>query len=518
MKRHLLTIALVVAGSAGIASAQAVQIDSTERVLEIRGKESGDLLGRPVLCADLNGDGYDDLLVGSDRSSYSGAQRPTLHIIRGSANIGSTGLLDLAATSADTVVLGETGSSAFPRSLAAGDVNNDGYLDLIAADSSLTVSGRTAAGAVYVIFGGIGFFNTATYDLAANDWDVKILGATAGDDMGGSLFFGGGTAHALAAGDVTGDGIADIVMGAHLADAGSRSGAGVVRMVKGRNPFPPGTTIDLATKSDATILGVGTYDEFGTNIVIGDVNADGTGDIVVGNEYASLSTFSSEGSVFAFFGSTTFPSTIDLGSQSASLRITGPAAGTELGSAIALSDFNGDGRADVLAAAGGWDAAGDSSIDHGAVYGFAGGSSLAGNYPIASSAFLVKGYATENNIGSTVAGGDFNGDGVGDFLYSSRDGERSGFSSEGRTYITFGSASALPTQFLVQNEEADVIINGGVDGLQLGDAVASGDLDGDGADEILIAAPFIDSGTGRLYVFDLTPPPASAERTWTLYE
>ena len=63
----------------------------------------------------------------------------------------------------------------------------------------------------------------------------------------------------------------------------------------------------------------------------------------------------------------------------------------------------------------------------------------------------------------------------------------------------------------------DYIINGGVNNFQLGDAIAAGDLDNDGADEFLIAAPFVDGGKGRLLVFDLNPQLAVSAR-WEMYE
>jgi hypothetical protein len=152
------------------------------------------------------------------------------------------------------------------------------------------------------------------------------------------------------------------------------------------------------------------------------------------------------------------------------------------------------------------------------VYGFYGGTSLPStiNLTFASADFWVEGYNVANNIGWTLEGCDFDGDGTGDFMFSARDGERVGYNGEGRTFCIKGSAT-LATHFQVQNDDADYIFNGGMDYFQLGDKIATGDIDGDGADEILIAAPFIDSSTGRLMIFDLNPVTA-ADDIWLMYE
>jgi hypothetical protein len=498
--------------------ASAVQFEATSRSLEIRGAQSGDYFGRPIVCVDLDGDGCEDLVVGADRSTFTAPQRPTLYVFRGRRHYASRDLIHLAVDQPDAVILGDTGSNNLATALAKGDVNDDGIPDLIMADSTMTASGRVGAGIVYVLFGRPGFFGQAVYDLAAGHWSVRILGAVAGDDTGGRLMFGGMLSEGLACGDMNNDGIDDIAIGAHLANANSRTDSGKVMVVFGRTPFPPGTTIDLATQANVTILGNETYGELGTAIAVGDLNADGLADLILGEEYGSVGTLTTEGKIFCLWGRASWPATYNLLTTPANLTINGRAVWDSLGAAIALADINADGRTDLLATAPGWDPAGVSSVDFGAVYGFWGRASFPSviNLSSVSPDFLTTAPADDQSIGDTLSVGDYDGDGRRDFLFSSRDGDRPGLNGEGRTFVVRG-LNGFPAAINLAAEDVDWIVNGGADHFQLGDTVASGDIDGDGADEFMLAAPFLDGSTGRLLVFDLTPIPASAT-DWQLYE
>jgi hypothetical protein len=495
----------------------AVEMDSTSRTLEIRGAETGDYFGRPVLSADFDGDGKAEIVVASDRNSFTGSQRPTLYVFRGSSLNITRQEIGLTSETADLTILGETGSINLPTALAAGDVNGDGFRDLIAADSTLTASGRAGAGVVYVVFGGAQFFATPVRDFALSQFSMKILGATAGDDTGGSLMFGGLLSKGLACGDLDNDGIADMAIGAHLANMNSKTDSGVVRILRGRTSYTAGTTIDLATQSDAQILGNEEGGELGTAIVIGDLNGDNISDLVLGEEYGSISAFSSHGKVFIMWGRSPFPS-LNLSTQSPDVQIRGKVSWDQLGTEVALADFNADGRLDLLATAPGWDKKDSASIDEGAVYGFAGKTTWPSFIDLATATpdLSVTGVDTSNLIGNTLAAGDFNGDGFRDFAFGTRDGERPGFNSEGRIFCVF-ARTGLPATLPLDTWAFDWVINGGADYVQLGDKIAAGDVDGDGSAELLAAAPFVNSSTGKLFMFDLNPWPTAAA-DWALFE
>lgn len=496
---------VVFAGLATLAPAQALQVEGTSRTLELRGLGPNETFGRPLHCADLDGDGFEDIIVGADKNSFLGGARPTLYIFRGSEAYRLGGVIDLASQSPNAVILGDTGSTNLATALASGDVNQDGNVDLVMTDPSMSPQGRQLAGAAYVVAGALNFFDKPVYDLAAGDWLWKIEGAEAGDDLGGSNLFGGLQSQAAACGNFNGDAADDIAIGAHLATAAGRSIAGKVWVIYGTNFRPAGSVIDLATYTGPTILGPQAENELGTAIAFGNINGDQFDDLILGQEYWSATTFSSDGMTHVILGSSTPANSINLATTNANLRIRGAAAGDGLGEAVAAADINGDGKDDMIMTAGNWVPPGQTR-EAGAAYAILGTENPSGIITLSSAtpAVFVKGANIDNNIGRALAAGDFNGDDKGDFFVAARDGERPGFSGEGRSYVFFGGVGLQAVYELAQ-DEADVIINGGMNNFQLGDTITAGDIDGDGADELVIAAPFFDKGTGRVLIFDLTP-------------
>ena len=208
-------------------------------------------------------------------------------------------LSTLAGPAGFTIGGGASGDNSGYSVSVAGDFNGDGIDDVIVgaqrADPVVGGATRNNAGISYVIFGRSKADNPAAYyanidllplKMAGSPLGFAILGATASDQSGVLV---------SAAGDVNGDSIGDVIVGAYLADPGSpaRSSAGISYVIFGRskadNPVASYANIDLLPLNAAgsalgfAILGAKAGDQSGFSVSsASDVNGDGIGDVIVG--------------------------------------------------------------------------------------------------------------------------------------------------------------------------------------------------------------------------------------------
>jgi hypothetical protein len=370
------------------------------------------------------------------------------------------------------------------RALAAGDVNGDGQQDIIvgAFNADGPNDSRPDCGEVYVVFGPAD--SGQTIDFAEGQQDVTILGADSNDSLG----------FAVAAGDVNDDGIDDILVGALLADgpANQRPDAGEAYVIFGSPTLAP--TIDIALEEqDLTLFGAGEGDRLGVRFATGDANGDGVQDILIGSFLADgpENARYQAGEAYLILGAPSLSGARDMAQGDYDLALIAADADDQLGYYLAMGDLNDDGIDDLIVAAFRADGPDNSRKDGGEVHVIFGSPSLSGTLDFASAPpdVTVAAADSEDDLGAAVASGDVNGDGIDDLLIGAprADGPDNSRRGAGEAYVFFGSPS-LRGSFDIALAQQDVTILGADAIDRLGTSLASGDLNGDGADDIILAA------------------------------
>ena len=422
------------------------------------GEDAGDFAGSAVAFADVNGDGYDDVVVGAEGEADSAG---AVYVVLGSA--AGIGTINLSA--ADAKLTGEVADDEAGSAVAAGDVNGDGYADIIVGSKNSGGVGLWA-GAAYVALGG----PTGIASSSLADVDAKLTGAAAYDTAGTTV----------AVGDVNNDGYDDVLVGASGGSPAGLLGGGVYLVLGSLS----GVTGGSLASADAILTGEATGDNAGKVAFAGDVNGDGYGDVVVGAS-GNASTTSDGGAAYIVYGSSSGLPTINLASADAKLSAEDPS--DMVGYWVATAgDSNGDGYADVVVGAGAEDSvfsgAGAAYIVHGSSTGI---SSM--NLSLADT--KVTGEAELDEAGRILGpAGDLDGDGFDDVLVGAEQNDEGG-TYAGAVYLLRGSAFGVPSGSL---SAAAAKLIGEADIDKAGSSVAgAGDTDGDGHLEILVGARLV---------------------------
>jgi hypothetical protein len=427
-----------------------------------------DYAGHSVSSAgDVDGDGLDDLLIGAYGNDDGGAWAGAAYVVLGS-NLGTSSTIDLST--ADYKLVGDSSEDYAGTSVSsAGDVDGDGLDDLLIGARG-DGDGGSNAGAAYIVLGS-SLGTSSTIDLSTADY--KLVGEDVWDYAGYSV---------SSAGDVDGDGLDDVLVGAPY-HGGNYEGA--VYVVLGSS-LGTSSTIDLIN-ADYKLVGEDTKDYAGKSVSSGgDVDGDGLADVLVG-AYGNNDGGDSAGKAYLILGaSLNGTSTIEL--SNADYSFVGENARDIAGYSVSSAgDVDGDGLDDLLVGAHLNDDGGDSA---GKAYLIL-GASLSGTSTIdlSNADYSFVGENSGDNAGRSVSSaGDINGDGIDDLLLG---GNRP--NGLGAAYVVFGSS--LSTSSTIDLSNADYKLVGESAGDDAGFSVSSaGDVDGDGLDDILVGA--YDDGEG----------------------
>ncbi len=440
---------------------------------EIDGAAERDYTGRSVSSAgDVNGDGFDDILIGAENADANGIYNSGASYVVFGAASGFPAALSLAALDGSNGFRIE-GTAQFDRSGSAvskaGDVNDDGFADVV-------IAGTTG---FYVLFGKqSGFAPSVSLTTLDGQNGFKISGV----EMFNNFQSVG------AAGDVNGDGFDDVIVGGIYPS--NFAGAAYVVFGKADGFAPDLNVSDLTGSNGFRLDGSASGDDAGISVSgAGDMNGDGFDDVIVGAHRAA----SFSGAAYIVFGKAGgFAASLSLSALNGEngFSLVGVAQGDQAGAAVGIAgDINADGFDDVIIGAPGSDANGDYSGAAYVVFGKA--RPFAANLSLAAldgaNGFRISG-ANGTRLGSSVSGdGDVNGDGFDDVV--------AGSYSFGGTHVIYGKAGGFSPE--LKSAELD-----GTNGFRIqhpasrADASVAGDINRDGLADIVVSDYLANTNSG----------------------
>ncbi len=410
--------------------------------------------------------------------------------------------------------------------VGAGDINGDGRADVIFCGMFGSSSSRTNNGVVniYVSDGrDSGFINSA--DPSSNIF--RIQGERTGDLLGTSV---------SANGDINGDGLRDIAIGASAWDRTGdvKENAGAAYVVLGASNFS--LNADLSTGTGVpppgviAIRGPQAGGRMGIWIDEGDVDGDGFADIIIGSDQINTAVGTHVGGAYIVFGGPSLPSVIDLASPPAGVRtarITGQRREEHWGAALQVGDINNDGIGDIIIGgsifrdSASYVSPGDESGHDARGAGFGGQRPGCGevyvvygqaNWPATidlstppSNATRVIGANSPDLLGSQVHSGDVNGDGKTDLVMGALQAlapDNKG--NTGAAYIVYGAPAIVGATIDLANPQASGLHITTIYGEHhldcAGDSLRSYDINNDGKSDLFIGSPertFVVNGVER---------------------
>ncbi len=515
MKRGMgLGLAMLLTLTAAAAYADNVLEVETERDMLIWADSDMAKLGQSMAVGDFNGDGKDDVALGAPQQHSADGTINDVGFV--SVLFGSTALKDLdgKVTPDKTTpsmeglrIFGTTDRAYVGQRLAAGDLNKDGKDDLVIV--AQYNNNKYDLTRVYVVYGKSSF---DPKDLKMPDNADVVMQR---DECRIS---------SLAIGDINGDKIADLVLCDNRKERAYFLYGAAAKWA---------AAINLATDSDVVITrngGTGgtlnTGDLFYANadsalgdiqgLALGDVNKDGTDDIILGVPKEDTTGRENGGMVYVFYGKNNFPQSLDV--LAADVKIKGAVAGDQAGASLAAGDVNGDGYEDIVVGAPeAMMGVSGSTAGVGKAHVVYGGASLAAEIDLSGQANITLNLSKDvryigDKTGYTVAAEDIDGDGKADITIASP-WAKVLTDANGWVHVVYGG-TALKNLYEL-DKDADIRIlapdpNADLSKGLMGTSLAIGDLNADGKQDMIIGAPEGILGTSKGFAVFLFDPAGKA--------
>ena len=372
--------------------------------LKILGEVAGDQAGWSVDGAgDVDGDGFDDLIIGAYQSDAAAAAAGAAYVVYGEKVLSSeVSLLD------EVRLTGERSADYAGSAVSsAGDVNDDGIDDVLIGARGASI-GASSSGAAYLVLGPVA-------DRSLGMAEARLVGESGGAQAGYSVD---------GVGDVTGDGLDDVIIGAPYESYVSTN-AGAAYLVSG----DVSGDLDLSA-AEARLLGEAAGDYAGYAVAgAGDVDGDGYPDLLIG-AFEEDSGGADAGAAYLVRGPVS--GDVDLGAADA--KLIGELAGDHAGCSVgAAGDVDGDGSADFVVGA----YRQSSRKAHGGA-GYLFLSSVSGTVSLSRADVTLVGESDSDQAGYAVVGaGDVDGDGLDDLLMGAH-GNDSASTDAGAAYLLLG--------------------------------------------------------------------------------